>query len=177
MDALTIGYVGVGFLLVLLLAGVHIGISLMIAGMAGLGAITGFEGAAGSAGEAVYHKIISFELITIPLFVFMGYLASAGGISRKIFSAIQQWVGGIKGGVGMATVCSATAFGTVCGSSLVVSSVFAKLAAPAMREFGYDKKIAYGICASAGMIGMLIPPSVLMVVYGVQSGQSVGKLH
>jgi tripartite ATP-independent transporter DctM subunit len=176
MDPAIVGLIGVCILAVVLMLGVPIGISLVLIGMGGLSVLVGFESAFGSAMETMYHKIASYDLVTIPLFVLMGYLASAGGMSEKLFKSLNMVVGRLRGGLGISTVGSCTAFGTVCGSSLVVASVFAKICAPEMRRYGYEKKLAYGICASAGMIGMLIPPSIYMVVYGIQSGDSIGKL-
>lgn len=170
------GIFGILGLFVLLGFGVHIGVALTVTGIVGITAILGPEPAMRMAPEAIYHKVASYELVTIPFFVLMGYLASAGGVSARLYETLNAWVGRLKGGLGISTVVSCTAFGTVCGSSLVTSSVFAKLCAPSMRKFGYNKKIAYGICSSGGMIGMLIPPSILMVVYGIQSGESIGKL-
>lgn len=176
MDLITIGIIGLVTLAVLLILGVHIGVALGLVGIAGMFFIVGFEASAKSAADTIYHKLASFDLITIPLFILMGYLASSGGISSAVFEALNRWVGRIKGGIGIATVASCTAFGAVTGSSLVTSSVFASICAPEMRKFGYDKKLSYGICASGGMIGMLIPPSILMIIYGVLSGESTGKL-
>ncbi len=176
MEPSTLGLIGIAVLLVLLAMGVHIGVALGLVGVIGTSLIVGPDAAVASAVETVYHKVASFELITIPLFILMGYLASAGGISSKVFNSLNQWVGNIRGGLGVSSVISCTAFGTVCGSSLVTSSVFARICAPEMRKFGYEKKMAYGICASGGMIGMLIPPSILMVVYGVLAGESIGRL-
>ncbi len=176
MDPTVLGILGIVALFILLAVGVHIGVALGLVGIIGSALIVGFEGSVYSSVSSIYHKVASFELITIPLFVLMGYLASGGGISKKTFEALNAWVGRIRGGLGISTVCSCTAFGAVCGSSMVTAAVFARLCAPEMRNHGYDKKIAYGICASAGMIGMLIPPSILMVVYGVLAGESTGKL-
>jgi tripartite ATP-independent transporter DctM subunit len=176
MDPAIVGLIGIGCLAVVLMLGIPIGISLVLIGMGGLSVIVGVESAFGSAMETIYHKIASYDLVTIPLFVLMGYLASAGGLSEKLFNALNMVVGRVRGGLGISAIGSCTAFGTVCGSALVVASVFAKICAPEMRRYGYEKKLAYGICASAGMIGMLIPPSIFMVVYGIQSGDSIGKL-
>jgi C4-dicarboxylate transporter, DctM subunit len=176
MDPTVLGILGIVALFILLAVGVHIGVALGLVGIIGSALIVGFEGSVYSSVSSIYHKVASFELITIPLFVLMGYLASGGGISKKTFEALNAWVGRIRGGLGISTVCSCTAFGAVCGSSMVTAAVFARLCAPEMRNHGYDKKVAYGICASAGMIGMLIPPSILMVVYGVLAGESTGKL-
>jgi len=171
-----LGLIGIGVLLFSLIIGVHIAISLIVVGMVGVGLIVGFGPAFSSTMTSIYFKIASYDLVTIPLFVLMGYLASAGGLSEKLFAALNMCLGRMPGGLGISAVGSCTAFGTVCGSSLVTASVFAKICAPEMRRYGYEKKLAYGICASSGMIGMLIPPSILMVVYGIQSGESIGKL-
>lgn len=176
MDPLTLGVASLAALAVLLLLGLHIGVALALVGIVGTAAIVGLDVALSMATATIYHTMGSFELITIPLFILMGYLASAGGISTDVFKSVNDWVGRFKGGIGTSTIVSCTAFGAVCGSSLVTASVFARICAPEMRKLGYDKRIAYGICASGGMIGMLIPPSILMVVYGVLAGESIGKL-
>jgi len=176
MDPTVLGILGIAVLFILLAVGVHIGVALGLVGIVGSSLIVGFEGSIYSSVSSIYHKVAGFELITIPLFVLMGYLASGGGISKKTFEALNAWVGRVRGGLGISTVCSCAAFGAVCGSSMVTEAVFARLCAPEMRRHGYDKKVAYGICASGGMIGMLIPPSILMVVYGVLAGESTGKL-
>lgn len=176
MDAITISILGIIFLAVLLLAGVHIGVSLGVVGFIGTWLLLGFRQALWGSVNMFYDQVASYSLITVPLFIAMGYLASAGKLSSNIFNSLNHWIGRVRGGIGIATVGSCTLFGTICGSSLVTSSVFALTAAPEMRKQGYAKTLSYGICASSGIIGMLIPPSILMVVYGVLSGDSVGKL-
>lgn len=177
MDPMTASIFGAVFLLLLLVLGVHIGFALMTAGIVGLTVILGsFNPAITSVVSAFYHKVSMPALVTVPLFVLMGYLASGGGISRQIYESLSLWLGRFRSGLGVATVFACTAFGTVCGSSLVTAAVFAKISAPEMRRCGYHKRLAYGICASAGAIGMLIPPSILAIVYGILSGESIGKL-
>jgi tripartite ATP-independent transporter DctM subunit len=176
MDAVTISILGIILLAVLLLSGVHIGVSLGVVGFLGTWMLLGFKQALYGSVNMFYDQVASYSLITVPLFIAMGYLASAGKLSQNIFNSLNHWIGRVRGGIGIATVGSCTLFGTICGSSLVTSSVFALTAAPEMRKQGYDKTLSYGICASSGIIGMLIPPSILMVVYGVLSGDSVGKL-
>jgi C4-dicarboxylate transporter DctM subunit len=114
--------------------------------------------------------------VTLPLFILVGFLASGGGISRDIYRSLDLLIGRFRSGLGIATVIGCTAFGTVCGSSLVTAAVFAKISAPEMRKRGYSKALAYGICAASGSIGMLIPPSILAIVYGMLSGISIGKI-
>jgi tripartite ATP-independent transporter DctM subunit len=159
-----------------LILGTHIGIALAGVGFIGIFALIGFEQAIWNNVTAIYHKISSPALITLPLFILMGYLASGGGISQNLFNSLSLWLGRVRGGLGIATVLACTAFGTVCGSSLVTAAVFTKICTPEMRRHGYSKEISYGICAAAGSIGMLIPPSILAVVYSMLSGESIGKL-
>ncbi len=160
-----IGVIGTGVLVILLLSGVHIAIALGITGFLGVVAMSGVVPGASLLATSFYYKIANYSLITIPLFVLMGLLAAGGGVSNQLYDAAAIWMGKLRAGLGIATVAACTLFGTVCGSSLVTASVFAKVSGPHMRSHGYAKRLAYGICASAGMIGMLIPPSVLAVVY------------
>ncbi len=176
MDYFTVGVGGIAVLIVLLTLGVHIGVALGFVGFLGSWILVGLEPALWGSMNVFYSQVASYALITVPLFIAMGYLATAGNLSTNIFNSLNHWIGGIKGGVGIATVASCTLFGTICGSSIVTSSVFSIIAAPEMRRQGYDKSLAYGICASSGLIGMLIPPSILMVVYAILSQDSVGKL-
>jgi tripartite ATP-independent transporter DctM subunit len=176
MDPLLVATVGTLALFALLALGIHIGLALGIVGFLGTWVIVGLEPALWGTVNVFYDKVASYALLPVPMFVLMGYMASTEELSGNIFKSLNKWVGGIRGGIGIATVFSCTLFGTICGSSLVTSSVFSVIAAPQMRRQGMDKRLAYGICASSGLIGMLIPPSILMVVYGVLSGDSVGKL-
>jgi C4-dicarboxylate transporter, DctM subunit len=177
MDNYYIAVIGIAVLFILLAIGSHIAVALTISGFVGLALIIGDVG---TVLRLVildfYYRVTMTSLITVPLFVLMGYLASGGGISHSIYESLNLWLGRFKSGIGVATVFACTAFGTVCGSSFVTAAVFAKISAPEMRRCGYDKKLAYGICASAGSIGMLIPPSILAIVYGILSGESIHKL-
>jgi len=176
MDPYLIGLLGLILLLVLLALGMHVGVALAVSGFAGLWYIVGFERAMAMGVSSLYGKVSTTALVTLPLFILVGYLASGGGISRDIYKSLDLMIGKFKSGLGIATVLACTAFGTVCGSSLVTAAVFAKISAPEMRARGYSKGLAYGICAASGSIGMLIPPSILAIVYGMLSGVSVGKL-
>lgn len=176
MTSLVIGFIAIAILFILLAIGMQIGVALAAAGFIGLWLINGFEQASWMAIHGLYHKIASPDLITLPLFILMGYLASGGGISRQLFESLRLWLGGFRSGIGIASVLGCSAFGTLCGSSLVTTAVFTKICCPEMRRQGYEKSLAYGITAVAGSIGMLIPPSVLAIVYGMLSGESIGKL-
>ena len=176
MDPYLIGIIGIAIAIILLIIGVHIALALGAVGLFGMTLIIGFEPAMWQGTALIYNSVADQAFIVIPLFVFMGLMAGAGGLSREIYQVLRMWVGGLRGGLGIATIFSCTAFGVCTGSSLVTSAVFSKVSAPEMRRQGYDRRMAYGICASGGSIGMLIPPSILLVIYGIISQESVGRL-
>lgn len=176
MEPFWVGVMSVGILLFLLVVGVHIGAALALSGFIGILVIHGLDSAAWNMTTAMYHKVSTFSLMAVPLFILMGLLATGGGISGKLYDALSLWMGRFRAGLGIATVFACTAFGTICGSSGVTAAVFARISAPEMRRHGYDKNLAYALCSASGCIGMLIPPSILMIVYGVLSGDSIGAL-
>lgn len=176
MDPFVVGIIGIVLLICLLAMGVHIALALGAIGMFGCVIILGFEPAMWQSTSVVYNIVAAQAFIVLPLFIFMGLLAGAGGLSKDIYDVLHKWVGNLRGGLGIATVLSCTAFGVCTGSSLVTAAVFSRVSAPEMRRQGYDKKIAYGIVAAGGSIGMLIPPSILLVIYGIISQESVGRL-
>ena len=176
MSTIVTGIVGILFLLILILLGTHIGVALGFTGFIGCAILIGTERAASLTISTIFSAITNYTLVVIPLFIFMGLLAAGGGISAKLYDSLTMWFGRLKSGLGVATLFACTAFGTVCGSGLATAAAFSKISAPEMRRHGYTKELAYGICASGGAIGMLIPPSLLAVFYGILSGLSVGKL-
>lgn len=176
MEPLWVGVAGIVIALALLACGVHIALALGLVGFIGCALIASFHGAVVFVTTGALYSCHRYELIVLPLFVLVGLLAATGGVSRDTYHALSLWLNRVKGGLGIATVASCTAFGTVCGSSLVTASVFAKASGPEMRRFGYDKRLTYGLISAAGNIGMLIPPSVVIVVYGILTEESVGKL-
>lgn len=176
MDPNIIGLIGIAILLVLVVIGVHVGIALGIVGIGGMAVLMGWENAFTMGTSSMYFNNANYAFVTLPLFIIMGLWGAAGGISKRLYDGLLVWTGKIHGSLGIATVLGCAAFGAVCGSSIVTAAVFAKVSSPEMRRHGYDKRVAYGITASAGMIGMLIPPSILAVIYGILTGLSVGKL-
>ena len=176
MDPMFVGIIGMIALMLLVFIGVHVGVALGLVGLVGIAAIVGFERALTMTTNSLYFANASYALVTLPLFILMGLLGASGGINKTLYNNMSLWAGRMKGSLGIATILGCAAFGSICGSSFVTAAVFAKVSAPEMRAHGYDKKLAYGLCASAGIIGMMIPPSILAVVYGILSGLSVGKL-
>lgn len=177
MEPVIVGILGIILLLITIALGIHVGISLGLVGLVGLWGVTGsFTAGLGLLTTSPWTKTASYELSCLPMFIFMGLLAGESGISQEIFTAAYKWLGKLPGGLAIATVVGNAAFGAVTGSSIVSVAVFTKVAFPEMLRYNYDKKFAAGTIAAGGMLGMLIPPSILMVVYGVITQTSIGRL-
>lgn len=176
MDGVTIGLLGMLALVVMVMMGVPVVFSLGSIAFVGMWAVRGFDQSVVFLATTAWDRGTNYVFLAIPFFIWLGFLASASGISRKLYNCLTLWLGRIKGGLGVATTVACAAFGTVCGGALTTAQVFAKVSAPEMRNHGYDKNLTYGLCAAAGNIGQLIPPSNLIVVYGVLTGESVGRL-
>ena len=123
-----------------------------------------------------FDALASYGFTVIPLFIFMGQIAFNSGIAKKLFEAAHRFVGHIPGGLAMATVVGATIFKAICGSSPATAATFASVAVPEMDRYGYDKRLSTGIVATVGTLGCLIPPSVTLIVFGVITEQSIGRL-
>lgn len=176
MNTLVIACIGMVALIVLVLGGVHIAVSLGLVGFLGLAACLGVSQALSMVGIVGYQSIATFDYSVIPLFIMMGMLATAIGISTECYDTLAKWLGKVPGGLGVATTLGCTAFGTLNGSALVTGSVFAKISAPEMIRYGYNKNLTYGMIAASGNIGQFIPPSIMIVIYGALSGDSIGRL-
>ena len=170
------GYIVVSLLIVWLALGVHIGVALGMAGFLGIYLTVGPDAAMAQLAAIPFSTTNSFTLAVIPLFILMGSFATAAGIVTELFRTAYLWLGTLRGGLAMATVMSSAAFGAASGSTIVNAAVFTKMAMPEMTRFGYDVRLSSGCIAAAGTLAALIPPSILMVIYGVITEQSIGKL-
>ena len=170
------GYVVVGLLIVWLALGVHIGVALGLAGFLGIYLTVGPDAATAQLAAIPFSTTNSFTLAVIPLFILMGSFATVAGIVSELFRTAYLWLGALRGGLAMATVMSSAAFGAASGSTIVNAAVFTRMAMPEMTRFGYDVRLSAGCIAAAGTLAALIPPSILMVIYGVITEQSIGKL-
>ena len=170
------GYIVVGLLLAWLAFGVHIGVALGLAGFIGIYLTVGPDAAAAQLAAIPFSTTNNFALAVIPLFILMGSFATQAGIVSELFRTAYLWLGKLRGGLAMATVMSSAAFGAASGSTIVNAAVFTKMAMPEMTRFGYDVRLSAGCIAAAGTLAALIPPSILMVIYGVITEQSIGKL-
>ncbi len=163
-------------LFVLLGLGMHVGFAMALAGFLGFIGILHLDSALHLLGQTVFETALNFELSVIPLFVLMGFLASSSGLSSDLYKAFNTWLGASKGGVGMATIGACGAFGAITGSSLATAATMTEVALPEMKKFGYSDSLATGVIAGGGTLGILIPPSVIMVIYGIMTETDIGDL-
>ncbi|MCX7931118.1 MAG: TRAP transporter large permease [Rhodovarius sp.] len=177
MEPLTIGALSVFGVITLILAGFHIAIALALVGFLALFAITGrVEVAASLLSKTAQAGVADYVFAVIPLFVLMGVLVSHSGATRDLFTAAAALTRRLRGGLGVATVGANAVFAAVTGVSVASAAVFSKIAVPEMARVGYQRRFALGIVGSSALLGMLIPPSILMIVYGVLAEQSIGRL-
>jgi C4-dicarboxylate transporter DctM subunit len=170
------GIISIGMLICLILLEVPVGAAMAAVGFVGILYLSGLTPALGVLATSVYSSLSSYEMSVIPLFVLMGYLAFYAGLSRDLFSAGHIWLGRLRGGLAMGTVVGCAGFAACCGSSVATGATMAAVALPEMRRFGYDDRLSTGTLAAGGTIGILIPPSICFVVYGIITEQSIGKL-
>lgn len=161
---------------VLLAIGMHIGFAMALSGFLGMLVVISPDAALSLLGQTVFETALSFELSVIPLFVLMGFFATSSGISEDLYEAFNIWLGSRPGGLGMATVAACGGFGAICGSSLATAATMSQVALPQMRRYRYNEALATGVIAAGGTIGILIPPSVIMVLYGILTETSIGNL-
>jgi C4-dicarboxylate transporter DctM subunit len=169
---------GTGFaaLLVLIALRAPIGIAMLLTGAAGYYHIVGLPPLLNYLKTTPWHLFANYTLSVIPLFILMGSLAERGGLARDLFTAANAVVGQRRGGLAMAVIGACTAFGAVCGSSVATTATMGRAALPELRRFGYDPGFATGAIAVGGTLGVLIPPSVILVVYGISTEQNIAKL-
>ena len=176
MNEVTTGVVGLVAILLLFLTGIELGFAMALIGFLGFGYIVSFSAASNLLAKDIFDVFSSYGFTVIPLFVLMGQVALNAGIARRLFNAAYNFIGHIPGGLAMATVAGATAFKAICGSSAATAATFAVVAVPEMDRYGYSKKLSTGIVAVVGTLGILIPPSVTLIVFGIITEQSIGKL-
>jgi C4-dicarboxylate transporter, DctM subunit len=176
MEPSTVGYIGVGVLIVLLFSGMHIGVVMALIGFLGYSYLVGWVAGFEVLKSVPYSTFSTYEFTVIPLFVLMGEFCFHGDISGDLYSAAHKFLGSLKGGLAMATIGACAAFAAVSGSSMATAATMSTVALPEMRKHNYNLSLATGTLAAGGTIGILIPPSVILVVYGMLTQTSIGKL-
>lgn len=176
MNEVSIGIIGLAVVLALFLTGIELGFAMALVGFLGFSYIVSLPAALNLLAKDVFDVFATYGFTVIPLFILMGQIAFNAGIARRLYNTSYKFVGHIPGGLAMATVGGAAAFGAITGSSPATAATFASVAVPEMDRYGYDKKLSAGIVASVGTLGSLIPPSVTLIVYGIITEQSIGRL-
>lgn len=172
-----IGAAGFFILIALIYIGMHVPVALMLVGVIGITLFTGDPmSAVNVLGITVSEGLSSYVYGVIPLFVLMGYLVNVTDIGKDTFDVANRAIGRIRGGIGIATVSSNAVFAAVTGISVASAAVFAKLATPEMLRLGHSARFSVGVVAGSSVLGMLIPPSLLLVLYGIVAEQSIGDL-
>lgn len=176
MSLELIALVIIVLLFVLFLLGLEIGFSMAVAGFIGFAMIVDLRAAFDLIAQDFYAVFASYTFTVIPLFVLMGLIGASAGVSKDLYDTASKWVGHVPGGIAVATVGAATLFKAVCGSTSATTATFATVAIPEMDRYGYDRRVSTGTVASVGTLGNLIPPSIPMIVYGLITETSIGRL-
>jgi C4-dicarboxylate transporter, DctM subunit len=176
MNIEIIALLTIMLLFALFLVGLEIGFSMAVAGFIGFAIIVNFRASFDLVAQDFYAVFASYGFTVIPLFVLMGLVGASAGMSKDLYAAGNKWFGHVPGGIAIGTVVAATLFKAVCGSTTATAATFSTIAVPEMDRYGYDRRISTGTVATVGTIGNLIPPSIGMVIYGLITETSIGKL-
>ncbi|TNF65263.1 MAG: TRAP transporter large permease [Rhodobacteraceae bacterium] len=173
---MTEALIGLAVLLFLAFLRIPIAIVMILVGFAGMAWVLNPVGALYNVGQTAFNAAINYELSVVPLFVLMGNFVARARLASELYNASNAFLGHRKGGLAMATVVACGGFSAICGSSLATAATMSKVAMPSMRKFNYSDRLATGSIAAGGTLGILIPPSVILVIYGILTQQSIGKL-
>ncbi len=176
MSEIAVGIIALLVLLLLFGTGIELGFAMALVGFVGFAYLNGFEAALSLLSRDVFDVITNYGYTVFPLFILMGQIGFNAGIAARLYDAAHRFIGHVPGGLAMATVMGATAFKTICGSSAATSATFAGVAIPEMDRYGYDRRLSSGIVATVGSLGVIIPPSVTLIILGILTEQSIGQL-
>lgn len=176
MSETMAGITALSLLLVLFFTGIELGFAMALVGFAGFAYLNDISSAMNLLGRDFYDIITNYGYTVFPLFILMGQIGFNAGIAQRLYNTANKFVGHIPGGLAMATVVGASGFKAICGSSAATAATFASVAFPEMDRYGYDKRLSTGIVATVGTLGCMIPPSVGLIIFGIITEQSIGKL-
>lgn len=173
---MTASLIGFAVLLALIFLRVPVAFAMALVGMAGFALMRGFDASMSMTGTLVFDAGLAYSLSVVPLFIFMGNVLARSGVSHGLFAAANLATGRMRGGLAMASILACGGFSAVCGSSLATAATMSKVAMPSMRQYGYADSLAAGSIAAGGTLGILIPPSVILIIYGLLTESDIGKL-
>lgn len=176
MSSDFIALAGFVSLFVLMLLRVPVGMAMGLVGVVGFGSIVGMGPALKMVGQTSMRTVTDWNFAVVPLFLLMGSFATTSGMSRELFRAANGFLGHLRGGLGIATIAACGGFAAICGSSVATAATFSRVAYPEMRRYGYPQSFATGVIAAGGTLGIMIPPSTVLAVYGLITEQDIGKL-
>jgi tripartite ATP-independent transporter DctM subunit len=176
LDPVDLGLLALLFLLAALLSGMRIAFATAFCGFIGLWILRGYTPAATLASMIPHGHLAVYPLLVLPLFILMGYFAYYAGITKDLYWTARQWLGHLPGGLAIATIFGSAGFAAACGASTASAAVMGRIALPELKRFGYDDKVSAGCVAAGGTMATMIPPSVLLVIYGFIAEESIGAL-
>lgn len=176
MNEISVGIIGLFVLLLLFATGIELGFGMAFIGFIGFIYINGFDAAVQVVARDTYEVITNYGYTVFPLFILMGQIGFNAGIAVRLYDAANRFVGHVPGGLAIATVAAASAFKAICGSATATTATFASVSIPEMDKYGYDRRLSTGIVAIVGTLGCIIPPSVVLILYGLITEQSIGRL-
>jgi C4-dicarboxylate transporter, DctM subunit len=172
----TEALLGFGAIFLLALLRVPLAFAMGLVGFAGIGLTRGWLPATASTAQVVYETGFAYTLSVIPLFILMGNFVARAGLAHELFQAAYAFIGHVRGGLAHATIAACAGFGAICGSSIATAATMSKVAYPSMRKLGYSDSLSTGVMAAGGTLGIMIPPSTIMVIYGIVTETNIGKL-
>lgn len=176
MSPVQVGLLGIGLVFVLIASRMPVAYVMLVIGVAGVAKITSLEAALSISASTIYDTFASYSLIVVPLFVWMGFIAFRAGISSRIYDAVYKVMGSMPAGLAMATIGASCAFGAICGSTTATSATMSAIAVPEMRRYHYKDTLATAVVAASAILGIMIPPSVILILYGIATGESIQYL-
>ena len=173
---MTEALIGFAAIFALAIIRVPLAFAMGLVGFAGIWFTRGFDPAIASTAQVVYETGFAYTLSVIPLFILMGNFVARAGLAHELFQAAYAFIGHVRGGLAHATVAACAGFGAICGSSIATAATMSKVAYPSMKKLGYSDSLSMGVMAAGGTLGIMIPPSTIMVIYGIITETNIGKL-
>jgi len=176
MNPIYIGLLSIVVVFIFLFLRMPVAYVMLVVGMSGYAYMTSTKAMLSIASQTLYNQFASYSLIVVPLFVWMGYIAYYSGLSSRIYDATYKVLGGMRAGLALATIGACTAFGAICGSTTATAATMSAVALPEFKKYDYDRSLSTATIAAAAILGVMIPPSVIFILYGIATGESINRL-